>query len=302
MVIIRKRRKIMPAALLLCEVILLICTLCGCAALPGNKTSNTEETVVPNESTIDETDTTEAHDPALTALQDEINQNGSVAGIAFIGYVDRESSEFDLRTCFTDSETGVKYPVLASAPIYITEGQELYAIVPPNDRGVITVYMSAMTEDGGYADDKSQPLYVGNPGETLLLRCNFSEIYSNVLITVTDGGGAIEFHPSLSMENGHIPEITGVYDFSIYEKLPDEQPVQNAEEILMKVDEVKTAVEQGMKIMYTGDTQLIDGNTCMVFALGTDRDEQFVREYYYGVCGNLVYVYDAIDDTWKIVI
>ena len=50
------------------------------------------------------------------------------------------------------------------------------------------------------------------------------------------------------------------------------------------------------------DTQLIDGNTCMVFALGTDRDEQFVREYYYGVCGNLVYVYDAIDDTWKIVI
>lgn len=70
----------------------------------------------------------------------------------------------------------------------------------------------------------------------------------------------------------------------------------------MKVDEVKTAIKQGMKIMYTGDTQLIEGNTCMVFALGTDRDEQFVREYYYGVCGNLVYVYDAIDDIWKIVI
>lgn len=174
MVIIRKRRKNMPAALLFCEVILLICILCGCAALPGNKTSDTEENVVPDESTIDE--------------------------------------------------------------------------------------------------------------------------------TVTDGGGAIEFHPSLSMENGHIPGITGVYDFSIYEKLPDEQPVQNAEEILMKVDEVKTAIEQGMKIMYTGDTQLIEGNTCMVFALGTDRDEQFVREYYYGVCGNLVYVYDAIDDIWKIVI
>lgn len=78
----------------------------------------------------------------------------------------------------------------------------MYAIVPPNNRGVITVYMSAMTEDGGYADDKSKPLYVGNPGDALLLRCNFSEIYSNVLITVTDGGGAIEFHPSLSMETG----------------------------------------------------------------------------------------------------
>lgn len=63
MVIIRKRRKIMPAALLFCEVILLICILCGCAALPGNKTSDTEENVVPDESTIDETDTTEVHDP-----------------------------------------------------------------------------------------------------------------------------------------------------------------------------------------------------------------------------------------------
>ena len=68
MVIIRKRRKNMPAALLLCEVILLICILCGCAALPGNKTSDTEENVVPDESTIDETDTTEAHDPRFNGI------------------------------------------------------------------------------------------------------------------------------------------------------------------------------------------------------------------------------------------
>lgn len=43
----------------------------------------------------------------------------------------------------------------------------------------------------------------------------------------------------------------------------------------------------------TGETEVIEGKPCMVFALGTDRDDQFVRERYYAVCDNLVYSYDA---------
>lgn len=38
----------------------------------------------------------------------------------------------------------------------------------------------------------------------IVLRCNFSEIYSNVLISVTDGGGAMEFRPSISLKDGHL--------------------------------------------------------------------------------------------------
>ena len=153
----------------------------------------------------------------------------------------------------------------------MAEGQELYAIIPPNDKGTIIVYPSTMTDDGEYADDKSNPLCIGKPGEVLLLRCNLSETYSNVLIAVTDGGGALDFRPSLSMENGHLQEIAGVYDFSIYEETPDERSVQIATEILLEADEVKDAVEHGMKIMYTGNTQMIEGRTCLLFALGTER-------------------------------
>ena len=157
-----------------------------------------------------------------------------------------------------------------------------------------------ITEDGEYADDKSNPLCIGDPGEVLLLRCNLSEIYSNVLIAVTDGGGALDFRPSLSMENGHLQEIAGVYDFSKYEDVPDDLSVQIAAVILSEADEVKLALENGMKIMYTGDTQVIDGRTCLLFALGTDSGEQFVRERYYGVCDNLIYAYDAVSDTWAV--
>ncbi len=230
----------------------------------------------------------------------KIAQSGSVVAIAFIGYVDSESSEVDLRDYTASSETGKEYPDLSNATLYMTEGQELYAIVPANEKGTIKVYRSSMTENGKYADDKSSPLCVGEPGKALLLRCNLSEIYSNVLITATDGGGAIDFRPSLSMENGHLQEITGVYDFSVYEKAPDERSVQIATEILMETDEVKQAVKQGMKVMYTGDTQWIEGRPCLLFAMGTDSEEQFVRERYYGVCDNLVYVYDAVSDKWAL--
>lgn len=207
----------------------------------------------------------------------------------------------ELRAYVAGSETGKEYPSLSRAPLYMAEGQELYAIIPPHDKGTIIVYPSMMTEDGEYADDRNNPLHVGEPGEPLLLRCNLSEIYSNVLIAATDGGGAILFRPSLSMENGHLQEIAGVYDFSTYEEVPDERSIQIATEILLETDEVKQAVMQGMKVMYTGNTQWIEGRPCLLFALGTDSEDQFVRERYYGVCDNLVYSYDAISDTWSTV-
>lgn len=291
-------------ALLLFAVIILVCSLCGCVVLPGEKNPYPDGTDTSADSSVKDTDDTDddttAENASLTALQTEINQSGSVAGIAFIGYVDSESSEVDLRAYYAGSETGKAYPDLVHAPLYMAEGQELYAIVPPNDKGTIIVYPSMITEDGEYADDKSNPLCIGDPGEVLLLRCNLSEIYSNVLIAVTDGGGALDFRPSLSMENGHLPEIAGVYDFSKYEDVPDDLTVQIAAVTLSEADEVKLALENGMKIMYTGDTQVIDGRTCLLFALGTDSGEQFVRERYYGVCDNLIYVYDAVSDTWAV--
>lgn len=280
--------------------VLLVCFLCGCSVLPGEKPSYPDESRISGSSSVKQPGNTNVEDPALTALQQKINYHSKGAGVAFIGYVDSESSEVDLRAYTASSETGKVYPDLPNAPLYMAEGQELYAIVPVNEKGTITLYPSAMTENGEYADDKSNPLHVGNPGEPLLLRCNLSEIYSNVLITATDGFGAIDFRPSLSMENGHLQETAGVYDFSIYEETPDERSVQIATEILLEADEVKDAIEHGMKIMYTGDTQMIEGRTCLLFALGTDSEDQFVRERYYGVCDNLIYVYDAVSDTWAV--
>lgn len=283
-----------------CTALLLSGLLRGCMGLPGNNILDPDNGNITDGSSVTEPDNTKTEDSALTALQQKINYHSKGAGVAFIGYVDSESSEVDLRAYYAGSETGKEYPGLVYAPLYMAEGQELYAIIPPNDKGRITVYASAITENGQYTDDRAHPLHEGNPGEALLLRCNLSEIYSNVLISATDGGGAVLFRPSLSMENGHLQETAEVYDFSVYEIMPDERSIEIATEILLEADEVKFAVESGMKIMYTGDTQMIEGRTCLLFALGTDREGQFVRERYYGVCDNLIYAYDAVSDTWSV--
>lgn len=44
---------------------------------------------------------------------------------------------------------------MSDAAYFMTEGQELYAIVPPNDKGRITIYASEITEEGEYIDEKS---------------------------------------------------------------------------------------------------------------------------------------------------
>ena len=268
--------------------------------MPEKNPSYPDESRISGSSSVKQPNNTNADEAALTALRQKINYHSKGAGVAFIGYVESGSSEIDLRAYYASSKTGKAYPDLGHAPLYMAEGQELYAIIPPNDKGTITVYPSTMTDDGEYADDKSNPLCIGKTGEALLLRCNLSEIYSNVLISVTDGGGAVLFRPSVSLKDGHLTNDLPVYDFSIYEETPDERSVQIATEILLEADEVKDAVKGGMKIMYTGDTQMIEGRTCLLFALGTDREDQFVRERYYGVCDNLIYVYDAVSDTWAV--
>lgn len=291
----------MKRVLLLLSILLLFTAfLVGCECFSKHYYTYQSFGVYKETENSTDKDTVKTEDTAFSNLKEMISQSGNAVGIAFIGYVDSDSSEVDLRTCFASSKTGMVYPDLADAALYMAEGQELYAIVPTNSRGSIKVYPSTMTEEGNYADDKSNPLCIGKPGEVLLLRCNLSEIYSNVLITVNDGGGALDFRPSLSMENGHFRETTGVYDFSVYEELPDERSVEIAMELLRETDEVKYAMERGRKLMFTGDMQLIYGRPCLLIALGTDHDEQFVREQLYGVCDNLIYAYDAVGETWAV--
>lgn len=38
----------------------------------------------------------------------------------------------------------------------------------------------------------------------------------------------------------------------------------------------------------------------MLFAMGTDHSDHFVREELFAVSDNIVYIYDAVDDKWTL--
>lgn len=81
----------------------------------------------------------------------------------------------------------------------------------------------------------------------------------------------------------------------------NEKDIEIAYGVLAENKEIKSLLESGMVIAYAGYTENIDGRECYVFVLGTDHEDHIVNEYFYGVCDNLIYVYDVLDDSWNAV-
>ncbi|MDD2625641.1 MAG: hypothetical protein PHR55_02670, partial [Bacilli bacterium] len=72
-------------------------------------------------------------------------------------------------------------------------------------------------------------------------------------------------------------------------------------DIIYDVEEIQEYLDMGMRILYNGETITLDGEECYIVELGTDHEEQFVREIFYAVNINTyqVYHYDVLTDTWE---
>lgn len=262
-----------------------------------------EDSTVSANETHDVTEiTSEPNDPLLETLYNEIDESGCQVGIAFIGYVGSEASEEDMRAYIESSQYPEKYAFLTSAPIVDAGGTELYAVVTKADCGV-TVCPAMPTESGLYDIQSDTVLYQGSGADCFLLRCNMSDIFSNVAVRFSSPIGDFYQFPMLSGMDGRLCAADGVYDFSFY---PDDSgetdvDVRIATELLLEVYEVQERSQQGMTLLYTGQKQTIDGRECMIFSLGTIHESQFVSEYLYGVCDNLIYCYDAVSDSWNVI-
>ena len=128
-------------------MLLLVSLVCGCEMKTGktnsdpdgSKHQNGQLVTIPGDSKIADDDKTEAEASELSILQKQIGQNSYRAGVAFLGYVDSELSMTDLSIYLEANAFVETYPFLSDAAYFMTEGQELYAIGPPNDKGRITI-------------------------------------------------------------------------------------------------------------------------------------------------------------------
>lgn len=275
-----------------------IAMLSGCAAkLPNNSDTQTISSVTTQSGTASSTAPT---DQKLLSLHKEILDNKCQAGMAFIGGVDKNFSEKELREFMKSSLYAEKYSFLCDAPIVDAGGTELYAVVTASQKCQASVYRAKMTDSGEYDVTTDNALYEGKGFDCFLLRCNVSDIHSDVVISFKNGDKIFTVFPMVSGSSGKLI-AENCYDFTLN---PDSGKSQDdvaiAQMILLDSDEIKYYIDKGMTLQYTGRTQEIDGRSCWIFALGTDHGDNFVREFYYGVCDNLIYSYDAVSDSWNV--
>lgn len=243
-------------------------------------------------------------DENLAILQDIIRENECQAGMAFLGYTYEGAEAAEILEYTRQGEVAAAYPFLQDGTVVDAGGYEIYAIVPGDDCRV-SVYPAQPTEEGEYLDDLNSPYYRGQENEIIILRCNVSEIHSNVMVSVQKQNMSVQYHPMVSLKDGHLAAETHCYDFSIYYNWDEYDPgydseldIRIAREQLSVTDEVSYYLGLGMSLWYTGTEEYIEGRNCPVFVLGTDHEDHFTKEHYYAVGDNVVYYYDSSGDAW----
>lgn len=281
--------------------LIMLASASGCRAKPTDNPDLTE-----NQTTDSSPATTVQNDTDLSKLQKTILDNKKVVGIAYIGYVGHEANEKEVLNFVKNSQYADKYDFLCESPLVNAGGAELYAVVIADVKYSASVYRAEITDNGEYSVKTDDALYnySGNGIDYFLLRCNESEIHSNVSLYFKKGNNSFSVFPMLSGMDGHLV-AEKFYDFSVYTDYvnnsePEDRNVEIAREILSESQEVQYYINKGMSVQYTGQIREIDGRPCWIFVLGTDRDDQFVRERYYGVCDNLIYFYDTLNDKWEV--
>lgn len=291
-------------AVILAAALALSLTACG------KEESGTGGKLPSGSKSADQTDTVET--PELASLRESITGSGADIGVAYLGYAGEIDSMKDAVELLQNGAYAESYPFLLTLPddaFVNVEGEELYAFVPADSGDTLTIYAADITDSGDYRKT-GKPLCEGKPGEVLLARCNVSDLHANVCVE-TDGK---QFYPMLSLMDGSVYMEGDYFDFTLYEALwdfggssgensewllsDDETNIRIATELLCEAEEVRDYIALGMSVQYTGEHVMVDGHECWVFALGTEREAQFVREIFYAVCDNLIYRYDPIEDNW----
>ena len=289
-----QRKAVIGTVLSLCLIL-----TAGCSGKPNQtKVSSTDI------GTTSETEHSEANSAELAVLRAKIKEADCTVGIAFVDFVTEGLSEEDTATYLSHSETIETYPFLNNLKMVACDGLELFLLVPKSEKSIITVFPSVLTDKGELTVQKDKVIYQSAPGEPIALRCNTNENYSNVWISVTDGGKSCEFSPMISLQDGwSIALEEGCYDFSIdhirkyvdmvYTMLPKTYP------------DIQKSLDSGKELVFADDFYFCN-QKMLRFELGTytvDDSEKtnFTCEMQYAVAFDATYAMNPKDHKWYVI-
>ncbi len=156
-----------------------------------------------------------AEEDTLTLLRQEIADSGSLLGVAYLGVM--ADADSDITAWLADSGWTQTFPFLAELTAQQTvtrPGNEVYCIVPADEKAGLTVRAYDLLDDASPAGDV---LYESDGGAPVCLRGNVSDIMPNMEVTVSGAGGETVYRPALSLMDGAVSVIAdggSVYDFT----------------------------------------------------------------------------------------
>ncbi len=136
----------------------------------------------------------------------KLSDNGSFCGISYICYMpggmEYSQTNVALREMFLQSGALDEFGFISEVPeknyASTSMGTELYLIIPRDPEAHVVVTQYDMD-----SDRELGRIYSSYNGSPFLLRCNYSDISSDVRITVTDNEGVHQtFSPYISLMDG----------------------------------------------------------------------------------------------------
>ena len=101
-------------------------------------------------------------------------------------------------------------------------GHDLYLIIPTDPKAHVTVNQIVLDEENDFSPKAEAVLYQSKNGAPFLLQCNYSDIFSDAEIVMTDSKGeTLKWSPFISLRNGKVQtdaqDGKKVTDFTAYE-------------------------------------------------------------------------------------
>ena len=149
----------------------------------------------------------ESDSAALSALRQAAVEANCPCAVAYLNFSFDAADFPTIPDALTES-----CPFLANAVCVDAGGEDIYAIVPADPEAAVKIFDHSPRAE----DEQPKVLSMTGRGDIVLLRCNESDMMSDVLVHIVNRYGTMfEFEPFLSLENGRLG-TTGVYDFTDY--------------------------------------------------------------------------------------
>ena len=167
-------------------------------------------------------------DQSYADLIENLSWGEAVCGVAYVGFVEGPFGDGYRAIIEEQKELMEWYPFVANIPaeqFVETDGYDLYCIVPTSlDCSVKVEEVSIPENTEAWEPIIGEVIYESETGEPILLKCNESDIFSNVLVTITTPDGVEKkISPYLSLMDGSLAGINEdesgltALDFTRYE-------------------------------------------------------------------------------------